>query len=206
MSDRIILVRSDGTLNNVDAKQRLIDVIAVPWEQEAEIRWRGEMWREVFSRSAFNGIEDHAGRVRVNREHTRGDTVGKVVHIDTADSEGLLTRVKIARTLRGDETLALAEDDMISASIGYYVKQPSDVDVQKQRRLRRVNRAFLDHVSLVESPAYDGARVLAVREESQGLTAAAQKPFPKTPNLDELLNDDVFQWAKERVRVAAEDK
>ena len=46
--------------------------------------WRGEMWRESFERGAFDGIEDHAGRVRVNREHVKGDTVGKVVDVRPA--------------------------------------------------------------------------------------------------------------------------
>ena len=34
-----------------------------------------------FVRGAFDGIESHAGRIRVNREHMMGDTVGKVVAV-----------------------------------------------------------------------------------------------------------------------------
>jgi HK97 family phage prohead protease len=191
-----ILRRNDATLKDVDFKQRLILVIAVPWEQEAQIEWRGEMWNEVFTRGAFDGLEDHAGRVRVNREHTRGDTVGKVVQIDTQDTAGMITMVRIAKTPRGDETLALADEDMISSSIGYKIKKPSDVVIHRQRKLRRVNRAFLDHLSFVEAPAYAGAQVLAVREGSQGSPVAA---LPQTPNLDEFIHDDVFAWARRRV-------
>ena len=96
---------------------------------------------------AFDGIEDHAGRVRVNREHVEGDTVGKVVDRSTRPTDGgLLARVKIAHDARGDETLALAEEDMISASVGYYVKSAGDVQhEQADRCTRRVCRAFLDH-------------------------------------------------------------
>src|SRR5688572_6910323 len=115
VSDEIILRNS--TLTDVDTKLRLIDLIAVPYDEETEVIWRGEVWNEVFDRSSFTGIEDHAGRVRVNREHVRGDTVGKVVSFDSTDEKGLIARVKIAQTLRGDETLALAEEDMISASV-----------------------------------------------------------------------------------------
>jgi phage head maturation protease len=120
-----------------------------------------------------------------------------VVHVDPQDVQGLLTRVKVAKTLRGDETLALADEDMISPSVGYLIKTPADVLMNRQRMLRRVNRAFLDHLSLVESPAYEGAQVLSVREGSAGLTVV-ETPLPATPILDEFLNDDVLAWAARR--------
>jgi HK97 family phage prohead protease len=197
MNDEI-LQRSDATLKDVDYKQRLITVIAVPWEQEGDVLWRGELWKETHSRGAYDGLEDHAGRIRVNREHTKGDTVGKMVQIETQDPVGLLTRVRIAKTLRGDETLALADEDMIGASIGYRIKKPSDVVINRQRMSRRVNRAFLDHLSFVESPTFEGARVLAVRAEPSGLTVV-ETPLPPTPNLDEFMNDDVLGWARSRI-------
>lgn len=192
-----ILTRSDATVADVDVKQRLIDVIAVPWEQETEVVWRGEVWKEVFSRGAFDGLEHSAGRVRVNREHVKGDTVGKVVSADPHDPRGLILRTKIAKTLRGDETLALAEEDMISGSVGYFAKQPSDVHLDKRIKLRRVNRGFLEHFSFVESPAYTGAQVLAVREGPQRLPA--EGALISTPNLDEALEDDVIAWARKRL-------
>ena len=40
---------------DVDARQRLIDVLAVPWNEPAEVFWRGEVWTEVFHRGAFDG-------------------------------------------------------------------------------------------------------------------------------------------------------
>lgn len=196
MSEEILL-RNDATLTGVDMKQRIVEVIAVPWEQETRILWRGEEWNEVFTRGAFDGLEEHAGRIRVNREHVKGDTVGKCVQIDTRDARGMIARVKIVNSPRGNETLALAEEDMISASIGYFVKRPSDVDLNKQTNFRRVNRAFLDHLSLVESPAYEGARVLAVREGPERLPA--DSPLIATPNLDEAVEDEVIAWARKRL-------
>lgn len=193
-----ILCRDDASLKDVDIKQRIITVLAVPWEQEAEVVWRGERWGEVISRGAFNGLEDHAGRVPVNRQHTKGYTVGKVVQFDTQDPEGLVSKIRVARTPLGDETLALADEDMIGPSIGYVVKQPSDMVLNRQRMSRRVKRAFLDHISLVEAPAYEGARVLSVREAPSGLVVV-EAPLPPTPNLDEFLNDDVLGWALSRV-------
>ena len=188
-----------STLTDVDTKLRLIDLVAVPYEQETEVMIRGERWNEVFSRGSFDGIEDHAGRVRVNREHVVGDTVGKVVAFDPSDPVGLLARVKIAQTPRGDETLALAEEDMISASIGYRTKKPSDVTSNRRTRMRRVVRAFLDHLSMVESPAYAGAQVLAVRAEPSGLEVVQLEPLPPTPSLDEYRDSDVLRWASDRL-------
>jgi phage head maturation protease len=194
-----ILLRNDASLADVDVKQRIIDMIAVPWNQEADVPWRGEMWREVFRRGAFDGIEDHAGRIRVNRQHVAGDTVGKVVQLEPSADIGMLARVRIADTLRGDETLQLAEEDMLSPSIAWFAKSSRDVNINKRTKVREVLRAFLDHLALVESPAYAGARVLAVREAPSGLTVAEQIPLPTTPALDEAQNDPVLMWARERL-------
>lgn len=189
-----ILVRNDAVIADVNPRQRLIDLIAVPWDQEAEIPWHGEIWRESFKRGAFDGIQEHAGRIRVNREHRVGDTVGRGVSMDPFADAGLLARVKIAATSRGDDTLELAADDMISPSIGYYVKKPSDVEVNRRSMMRRVTRAFLDHLAMVESPAFEGARVLAVREDQSGF-AVADTPLYAAPALDAAMNDPVLQWA-----------
>lgn len=192
-----ILERRDSTvLEDVDFKQRIIDVIAVPYEQEAEVAWRGEMWREVFARTAFNGIENHAGRIPVNREHVLGDTVGKVVRADPYDKRGLLASVKIARTARGDDTLQLAAEGMLGASVGYFVKLGSDVEMNRRAMLRRIKRAFMDHLAMTGSPAYVGAETVAVREELLAQKAVG-KPLV-TPSLDEVMADEIFAWAKSR--------
>lgn len=193
-----ILERHDSAVlaDDVDFKQRIIDIIAVPWGQEAEVLWRGEPWREVFERGAFDGIEDHAGRVPVNREHKRGDTVGKVVNLNPYDDRGLIASVKVARTLRGDETLQLAAEGMIGASLGYFVKRGSDVMLNRSAMLRRVKRAFLDHLAMTEAPSYAGAVPVAVREAP--LSDAAGEPL-RTPVLDVYTNDDVLTWAAGRV-------
>ncbi len=195
-----ILQRSDAAVltDDVDFKQRIIDIIAVPYEQEAEVRWRGEVWREVFDRRAFDGIQDHAGRVPVRREHTIGETVGKVIRLDPADSRGLLASVRIARTPKGDETLQLAAEDMLGASVGYFVKKPSDVLLNRRSMLRRVMRGFLEHLAMTDIPAYAGAVPVAVREGLTARPTAGEQPLV-TPVLDSLVDDDILSWANERV-------
>jgi HK97 family phage prohead protease len=186
----------ESVLAGVNFKQRLIDLLAVPYDQEADIEYRGELWRERFSRGAFDGIEDHAGRVRVNRGHNRDRTIGKVVQFLPSHEDGLMSRVRIASTPLGDETLALADEDMLSPSITFAVRGRDQL-LDRRSRVRVINRAFIDHIAMVEDPAYRGAKVLAVRE---GLPAqpVASEPLV-TLALDEYLGDDILSWAKSRL-------
>lgn len=192
------LLLRNSELAEVNTRQRLIDIITVPWNQETEVPWRGEVWNEVFRRGAFDGLENHAGRVPANRQHVKTAVVGKAISVDPYSDVGLVTTLQIGRTPLGDETLALAEEDMLSPSAGFYIKEPGDVRLNKRTKLREVVRAFLDHIALVDSPAYVGAQVLAVREEQSGLTVA-ETPLPATPVLDDVMNSDVLAWAAARL-------
>src|SRR4249919_2630478 len=97
---------SPAVLDDVNFSDRIIDVIAVPWDEEAEIVWRGETWKEIFERHALDDAANEKARVPVNRQHNRADTVGRIIRIDPRSHErGALASVKVARTPRGDETL-----------------------------------------------------------------------------------------------------
>jgi hypothetical protein len=189
----------NSTLQDVDKRQRLIDVIAVPWDQEADVFWRDGIWHESHDRHAYDGIQDHAGRIQANREHIKGNTVGKIVHADPTHSDGLFLRVKAYTTPLGDETLTLAEEGGVFPSIGFRVNKPSDQRLDARARTRRIIKGFLDHLGFVEDPAYVGAEVLAVRAGQSGLAVVEQRPLPITPALDEALNDDLFTWAASRL-------
>jgi HK97 family phage prohead protease len=183
-----------ATVQDVDTRQRLIDVLAVPWDEPGQVFWRGEVWNEVFHRGAFDGVQERTGRIRVNREHTKGATVGKIVALDPKAENGLTAQVKIVKSPAGDEIMALADEDATSVSIGYRANKPSDVQLDKPAKTRHVHAAFLDHLSFVEDPTWDSAQVLSVREGPNGL-AVADGPLPLTPALDAILSDDVIGWA-----------
>jgi phage head maturation protease len=150
--------------------------VAAPYDEEAFVMWRGEPWRELFERGAWDGIEERPNRVKVNREHEKARTIGKIVNFWPSRQEGLVGAARIAQTPLGDETLALADDECLGASVAY-VAHPGDVELNKRSRpgLRRVKRAFMDHLSFVSDPTWDSAAVLSVR-------AAALE----TPARDEL--------------------
>jgi phage head maturation protease len=179
-------------VGDVNMRQRIVTLIAVPYDQPAEIGFRGEVWKESFSRSAFDGIEKRPNRVRVNREHVRGDTVGKAIAFYPDRDEGLVADLKIAKTLRGDDTLALAEDDCLSASVGFGVL-PANQLLDRYTRTRRINKAWLDHIALVEDPAYVGADVLAVRDALTARTDTRERL--DTPVLDDFLADPLIRQA-----------
>jgi phage head maturation protease len=187
-----------STLQDVNKKQRLVDLIAVPYDQEADVFWRGEIWHESHDRHAYDGLEAHAGRVQANREHVKGNTVGRLVAADPSHQDGLLARVKIYSTPLGDETLTLADEGGAFPSVGFRVNGFADQRIDKRSRTRRILRAFLDHLAFVEDPAYVGAEVLAVRAGQSGL-AVAEKPLPDTPLLDEALNDPTLAWAAQHL-------
>src|SRR6266498_2871575 len=109
----------ESVVVGVDKRQRLIDVIAVPWNQESDEPVpfvNGLMVRERFRPGAFDGLEAHAGRVPVNPGHDRSRTVGKLVKADPRNPDGLFGRLKISQIPEGDDVLPLAEGDTSSAS------------------------------------------------------------------------------------------
>lgn len=177
----------EATLAGVNFDKRLIEVVAAPYETPTRVRYRGNLWEESFERGAFDGIETRQGQVRVNRDHDKSRTVGKIVQFWPSRLEGLVTEVRIAKTPLGDETLALADEDMLSASVGFVVKKPSDELLDRRSMTRRVKRAFLDHQSFVESPAYPDARVLSVNAQHDQYVLASELPDVQTPCLDELI-------------------
>lgn len=167
----------------VNFAQRVIELIAVPYEEAAPVEYRGEMWQEMFLRHAFDGIEKRPNRVRANRDHDGRRTIGKVVNFWPSRQEGLVAAVRVAQTPLGDETLALADEDCLGASVGFAVRG-SDQELDRSTRTRRIKRAFLDHLAFVPDPAYEGAGVLSVRSAS---SPAADLPQLVTPVLDDLL-------------------
>jgi phage head maturation protease len=166
-----------SSVASVNFAQRIIEFIAVPYEEEALVEYRGELWKESFVRGAWDGIEKQPNRVKANRDHDGQRTVGKIINFWPSRLEGLVGAARIVQTPLGDETLALADEDCLGASVGFAVAG-SDQELDRANRRRRIKKAFMDHLAFVPDPAYVGAGVLSVRRA--GAPAA-------TPALDELV-------------------
>jgi HK97 family phage prohead protease len=169
-----------AVVSEVSFPHRTIDLVVMPYESETMIEFGGRLIREVVSRGAFNGIEGRANRVKVNRDHDITKVVGRAVAFHPGAEQGLVAECRIAQTPLGDETLQLADEEILDASAGFAPMEQR----WEERSLRRIVKAFLSHIALVPEAAYAGARVLDVRtrpEDPVGPLVAAD-----TPNLDRV--------------------
>ena len=96
----------------------------------------------------------------------------------------MIAHLRIAATARGDETLQLCSEGMLSASVGFGVNPRTGQTLDTARRVRRITHAVLDHISLVQAPAYAEAEVIGVRSA--------------TPTLNAFTHDPIFAWAEQR--------
>jgi phage head maturation protease len=175
----------ESSVANVRFPERIIEVVVAPYDEEAVVEYRGDLWKESFERGAWDGIEGRPEQFQVtaNRDHDRTRLVGKAIRYEPSRQEGLVAEVRIARTDLGDETLALADDGMIGVSAGFAAKFRDQV-LDKTRMTRRIKKAFLDHIAFLGTPAYQGAGVLNIRSDGR---EAAELPKLIRPDLDELV-------------------
>jgi HK97 family phage prohead protease len=183
-ADRVVEVRSAASLE-VRFDERVIDVVAVPYGEHAIIEYRGRAVDETIERGAFEGIQMRARDFpKVNRAHDRERPIGWVRRFKPRDERGLVAELSISRTREGDDSLELAADGLLGASVGFAVL-PGGERWTLDRRSRTVTKAWLDHLALTGDPAYKSAKVIAVR------SADPIVPLPDgrlpTPNLDEVL-------------------
>jgi HK97 family phage prohead protease len=163
--------------------ERVIEVLAVPYDVETLVEHRGRTVRETIAAHAFAGAVTSNRKRLAHRDHDpvtgdKGPIVGIVRRL-TDRADGLRAAMKISRGPLGDETLDWAEDGILDASIGFRPNAGGE-HWSADRQSRRITNGFLDHIALVPYPAYEGAKVLAVR-------AAAPPPPPRsTPNLDRI--------------------
>jgi HK97 family phage prohead protease len=167
----------------VSFPERIIELVVMPYEEETLVPYRGRMVTEVCSRGAFDGIERRANRVRVNRDHDVKRTVGRAVAFHPSREEGLVAELKIARTELGEETLVLAEEELLDASAGFLPFAGGER--WETRARRRLTKCWLGHVALTPEPAFEGAKVLSVRAAAAAAGEPVEEPL-QTPNLDRL--------------------
>lgn len=183
-----------ATVAEVNFAQRVITAIVAPYEQPTQVMWRGEVWTEQFERSAWDGIEKRPNRIKVNRDHNKSRTVGKALKFFPSRQEGLVAELRMAQTPLGDETLVLADERCVGLSAGF-AALPSDQVIDRRAKSRSIKTAYLDHIAVVEDPAYAGAEVLEVRENEIVVPddQATAMITGARPVLDGILSDPF--WA-----------
>ena len=161
----------------LDAETREVTGLAVPYGSTADI---GGVYREAFAPGAIRSVED----VKLFWQHS--EPIGKI--IEGRDTEaGFEIRAKISDTPRGNEAYTLLKDNVINKfSVGFVpVEQTRDGDL--------VTRTLVDlkEVSLVSFPAFAGASVAEVREESTVIEVVADSIQTKETNMSENMELDV---------------
>jgi phage head maturation protease len=206
LASSVVETRSAGVaIDDVDFKERTITVIAVPYEKPALVQYRHAMWQEVFSRSAFNGINPRQRTIPVSAQlnqvveshsHAGSRLIGRVIKTYPDSEPGLITDIKVSKGDSGDDTLELANDGVLHPSVGFAMANPhQDQELDRRSMTRRINRAFLHHLSFVGEPAYPDAKVLAVRAGDAPHTEADLPPMPSTPRMNEFLDDPFVRQA-----------
>lgn len=149
----------------VGADGRTIVGIACPFDTPAQITEPGGSYTEVFRRGAFTRTiaERGPGRVKVYAQHQdRALPLGRA-EILREDTAGLYAELRVSKTAAGDEVLELVRDGVLDGlSIGAV---PIRADRSRPGHVERLE-VSLREVSVVGTPAYDTARVLAVRSET----------------------------------------
>lgn len=145
-----------------DAGERIIEGVAVPYNDPTEIYERGALFWEQFAPGAFSqSIAKRGSRVPLLLHHDdRQLPVGKTVELVEAP-EALRVVARVSDTAAGNDALTLVHDGVLDGlSVGFYSLGER---WNTERTERTVTRAELRELSLVNFPAYDNARVLAVR-------------------------------------------
>lgn len=163
----------------VSFPNRTIELVVMPYEEETLVEYKGRMVTEVCSAGAFDGIERRANRVRVNLDHDIGRTIGRAVAFHPSRTDGLVAEVRIANTQLGNDALELAADECLDASAGF-LPMPGGEKWETRSR-RRINKAWLGHIAMTSVPAYEGSRVLDVRQA--GAVTLPEAPAAR-PNLE----------------------
>jgi HK97 family phage prohead protease len=160
-------------VRSIDTETGIVEGIAVPWGQRADLGW----FTEEFERGAVEDSDD------AQLWYRHYDPIGLITEHRDEDA-GWWIRAKISSTSLGEDVKTLARDGVIKHfSVGfesreYSIREDENEDgrphiVQKRVRVRET--------SLVPLPAYDGAQVQNVRQGGytpKGKNMGEENPQP----------------------------
>lgn len=158
------LVRAFASDLEVATDQRTIVGLAVPFGRRTTIVDHHGLYLEEFRRGAFARTlaERGAERVRVLTMHNdRALPIGRASLL-REDAGGLYAELKVSRTQTGDEVLELIRDGALDGLSICFTR----VQWEDRGELVIHTEVKLHEISVVNFPAYDDARITAVRSAS----------------------------------------
>lgn len=167
-------IRGDG---------RTVVGLAVPFDTWADIVDDEGVYRERFRQGAFaKTIAQRGDRVKALALHDRRRLPLGRAHSLREDAHGFVAELRISQTREGDEALELVRDGALDAlSIGF---RPVEGGSEWNRDRTEVDRTEvrLNEISLVAFPAYEDARILAVRHTADGLQVDCPPATTEAPS------------------------
>ena len=170
---------------------RTVDVRVVPFGERIKHNDglgglpRGEWYEEEWMPGVFDHQVDAAHRLLANFEHEPGlgNVVGKGIALRSEPGDGYHATFRILDGSDGDKLLQLIPDvvDMVSLEARPMKSVRSATGV-----VQRV-KAHLAGIAFTRFGAYQGAKVLAVREEAASVVDEAFLPVDIDPELVERL-------------------
>jgi HK97 family phage prohead protease/HK97 family phage major capsid protein len=157
-------------LRSIDAETGVVEGIAVPWGQRADLGW----FTEEFERGAVEDSDD------AQLWYRHMDPIGLLLEARDEDA-GWWIRAKISSTSLGEDVKTLARDGVVKHfSVGfesreYAIREDANEDGRPHVVQRRVR---VRETSLVPLPAYEGAQVQNVRQG--GFKSRGIQTMPET--------------------------
>jgi HK97 family phage prohead protease len=161
MTDNLIRAFAGDLSIRADGTGRTIAGIVVPFDTVARVSDGGRPYDEMHQRGSFQKtISERGDRVKLLLQHDRNNPIGKASML-REDAAGVYGEFTVSNVPAGDQALELVRDGVLdSFSIGFApVKSYKSGDGTVVRTENALREA-----SLVTFPAYDGARIMALRD------------------------------------------
>jgi uncharacterized protein len=165
------LTRTSAADLEIRGDGRTIVGIACPFGVPAQIG----SFRESFRRGAFaRSISERGNKIKLLGLHDSGAyPIGRSTLL-REDTAGLYLEARVSQTIAGDEVLALIRDGALdSLSIGF---QPIRDEWSADRTTVVRSEVKLIEISVVTFPAYETAKITAVRGDNTPQQTALSDP------------------------------
>lgn len=169
-------IRADGT-------GRTIAGLVVPYDTVARVSDGGRPYDEMFRFGSMSKtIAERGDRVKLLLQHDRNNPIGRATLL-REDPAGLYGEFAVSAVPAGDQAIELVRDGVLdSFSVGFAPIK----SVKDERGITVRTEVALREASLVTFPAYDEARIMALRaalaqiEGSEDFDATAGQPASGT--------------------------
>lgn len=165
MSEQFTRTFAGDLTVRADTEGRTVTGIVVPFGTVARVSDGGAPYDEMFAPGAFTRtIAERGDRVKLLMQHNSAEPIGRATLL-REDAAGLYGEFRVSAVPAGDQAIELVRDGVIdSFSVGF-----AKVKHRKDKGVVVRTEVALREASLVTFPAYDTARITALRTALESL-------------------------------------